>query len=139
MHKCVRCGMTYLDNDNSIMKGCPNCGSIFFLFIKNQKQEKEAEEIKEKLKEKEISLEKEIEKQIKEKKREIRKKREKFGVETIRIPREGVYEINIKGLMQDKPLIVLEKGKIYLIHLPSLFEKMESEQPLSLILEDFFS
>jgi len=138
MHKCIRCGMVYEDNDNSIMKGCPNCGSLFFLFIKNKEQEKEAEEIKERLEERKTSLEKEIERQIKEKKKEIRKKG-KFGIETIRIPREGVYEINIKGLMQDKPLIVLEKGKIYLIHLPSLFEKMESEQPLSSILEDFFS
>jgi len=137
MHKCIRCGATYEDDDNSILKGCPNCGSIFFLYVKSSKQEEEVREMEEKLKERETTLEKEIEKQIGEKER--RKEKIKFEIETIRIPKEGVYEINIDGLMKDKPLIVLQKGKIYLIHLPSLFEKAESEQPTGFILEDFFS
>jgi len=135
MHKCIRCGMTYEDDDSSILRGCPNCGSIFFLYFKDSEQEREVKEIEKKLEERKTTLEKEIEKQIEKRKRKI----VKFEVETIRIPKEGVYEINIDGLMKDKPLIVLQKGKIYLIHLPSIFEKAESEQPTSLILEDFFS
>jgi predicted nucleic acid-binding Zn-ribbon protein len=134
MHKCVRCGATYEDNDDSILKGCPSCGSIFFLYFKNERQMEEAKEIEEELKKEEKAIEKEI-KQVEKKKKA---KEREFGIETIRIKKEGVYEINLKGLMQDKPIIVLEKGKIYLIHLPSLFEKAELEQPLSSILEDFF-
>jgi len=49
----------------------------------------------------------------------------KFGVETVRIPKEGVYEINIDALMRNQPLIILERGSVYFIHLPSAFEKIK--------------
>jgi predicted nucleic acid-binding Zn-ribbon protein len=48
-----------------------------------------------------------------------------FGIETVRMPKEGVYEINLDALMQKRPLIVLEKGKIYLISLPTIFDKVK--------------
>ena len=48
----------------------------------------------------------------------------KFGIETLRIPQEGVYEINIEALMKKRPMVVLEKGSIYLIHLSSAFERL---------------
>jgi predicted nucleic acid-binding Zn-ribbon protein len=51
--------------------------------------------------------------------------KQKFGIETIRVPREGVYEINIDALLQKRPIIVLEKGRVYFIHLPSVFEKVK--------------
>lgn len=128
-HKCVRCGNLFEDNDASILRGCPNCGSIFFLYIKNQEDLKKLEEIEKELKEKDTSLEKEIEKKVEEKKKEVKKgkikRKIKFGIETVRIPREGVYEINLDALMKSRPLIVLEKGKIYFVHLPSAFEELD--------------
>jgi predicted nucleic acid-binding Zn-ribbon protein len=45
-----------------------------------------------------------------------------FGIETVRVPKDGVYEINIDALMKKRPVIVLEKGGIYIIHLPQVFE-----------------
>jgi len=39
--------------------------------------------------------------------------------------KEGVYKINVNALMNGKPLIIHEKGKAYLIHLPSVFEKLK--------------
>ena len=48
-----------------------------------------------------------------------------FGIETIRMPRDGVYEINIDALMKKKPIIVLESGNVYFIHLPSAFDVAE--------------
>ena len=134
MHKCVRCGATYQDDDSSILRGCIQCGSIFFLYLRDQKDEIQAREIEKELEAKETSLEEELKKKIEEKKEEekaeagkkrIEKKKERkieFGIETVRIPREGVYEINLDALMQKKPLIILEKGKVYFIHLPSVFE-----------------
>ncbi|MEM5793900.1 MAG: Zn-ribbon containing protein [Candidatus Aenigmatarchaeota archaeon] len=128
MHKCIRCGEVYQDNDESILRGCLNCGSIFFLYLKTSEESKQLEEIEKELKEKETTLEKEIEKKIEEIKEEekVKKKkvaRKKFGIETIKIPKEGVYEINLDALMKKRPLIVLEKGKVYFVHLPSVFEK----------------
>lgn len=46
-----------------------------------------------------------------------------FGIETVRAPADGVYEINIDALMKKKPIIVFGKGRIYVIHLPDVFEK----------------
>jgi predicted nucleic acid-binding Zn-ribbon protein len=51
------------------------------------------------------------------------KTKDEFSIETVRSPIEGVYEINIEALMKKKPLIILEKGRAYIIHLPSVFER----------------
>jgi len=130
MHKCVRCGTIYSDEDSSILRGCTKCGSIFFFYLKTQQDLVEAKEIEEEFQAKEKNLEEELQKKIEEKKeeeikKEVKKREIKFGIETIRIPREGVYEINLDALMKKKPLIILEKGKIYLIHLPSVFETQD--------------
>ncbi len=55
--------------------------------------------------------------------------RKRQVVETIRVPREGVYEINIDALMKSQPLIVLEKGKVYIIHLPQSFDSVKRRLP----------
>lgn len=120
MHKCVRCGSVFSDEDPSILRGCAHCGSIFFLYLRNQQDEMQVKEIEEELASKQTTLEKEVERKIGEEVKRVRKR--EFGIETVRMPKEGVYEINLDALMQKKPLIVLEKGKIYLIHLPSVFE-----------------
>jgi predicted nucleic acid-binding Zn-ribbon protein len=133
-HKCVRCGNVYEDNDNSILRGC-KCGSIFFLYLKTPQDVQEIKEIEQELQTKDTTFEQELIKQIEEKKEEvkpepkkekIRPRRPKFGIETVRIPKEGVYEINIDALMKKRPLIVLERSGIYLVHLPSVFEKVRS-------------
>ncbi len=134
-HKCVRCSITFEDNDTNILRGCPKCGSVFFLYVKGEEDVKEIKAIEEELKHKETTLEEQLEKQI-EKERKKEKKEEtqvieprveevKFGVETIRVPKEGVYEINIEGLLRKRPLIILERGHVYFIHLPSLFGRVK--------------
>lgn len=141
MHKCVRCGSTFQDNDSSILRGCPTCGSIFFLFVKSPQEAQEIQEIQNELKAKETTLEKELTKHIEEKKEEVKEikpekrlklkkkiKKPKFGIETVRIIKEGVYEINLDALMKKRPLIIFEKGKVYFIHLPSVFETMKEKE-----------
>lgn len=145
-HQCVRCGTLFPDEDPSILRGCSKCGSIFFLFISGPRDTKQINDMKKELEAKDTTLEREITKQIEKRNSEVRilepeeepeqktpeirlakvqsgRKRSKFGIETLRIPREGLYEINIDALMKRKPLIIFEKGKVYLIHLPSAFEK----------------
>lgn len=124
MHRCIKCGSLYQDEDESIIKGCPVCGSRFFLFLRNEEDERKFEKIEKELKKRKSSLEKEIKKSIK-RKRKKKVKTIEFGVETLRIPKEGVYEINLKGLLEGKPLIILEKKGIYLVHLPSAFRMLE--------------
>jgi len=154
-HKCLRCGAIYQDNDSNILRGCTKCGSIFFLYMKTQQEEQQLQKIEEELQRKDTTFEEELSKQLQEKKaepiaameevryevelpmpkmsrkaaKEAKKIRTpKFGIETIRVPREGVYEINIEALMEKRPIIVLEKGKVYFIHLPSAFEKVRARE-----------
>jgi len=139
MHKCVRCGSIFEDNDATILRGC-KCGSIFFLFMRSEKDQDQVKEIEKELEKKETTLEKEIEKKIEEKKereeeelkigrpKKVEVEEIKFGIETIRIPREGVYEINLEALMKKQPIIILERGKVYFIHLPSAFEKVKERE-----------
>jgi predicted nucleic acid-binding Zn-ribbon protein len=75
-------------------------------------------EMEAELKDKETTLEKELDKGI---------KKQKFEIETIKSPAEGIYEINIEALMKKRPLIILEKGRAYIIHLPSVFERFEKK------------
>jgi len=133
-HKCVRCGNVFEDNDASILRGC-SCGSVFFLYVKSQNDVDQIKEMQKELEPKGTTLEKELAKQVEEKKkveeREIKQGKSKrgvvnvkWGIETIKIPREGVYEINIDALMKKRPIVILERGRVYFIHLPSAFERV---------------
>lgn len=113
-HKCLRCGKIFEDNDSRILKGC-DCGSVFFMYFRSLEDLERIERMERKLKEKKTSLEKELKVKIK-----------KTPIETVKSPKEGVYEINIDALMSKKPLIILEKNRVYFIHLPSIFEKLKS-------------
>jgi predicted nucleic acid-binding Zn-ribbon protein len=115
VNKCVRCGTVYDDLDDSIISGCPKCGSIFFLYIKTDKDATEFQRIEKELETKKTSLEKELERKT------------KFEVETIRMPKEGIYEINVDALMKKEPLILLAKGRTYFVYLPSVFEKFQKK------------
>ena len=138
-HKCLRCGTIYDSFDSSLDRGC-TCGSTFFLLMKSQQDVQQIDEMKKELETKDTTLEKEIVKKIEEEKKveeeiELKEPTKRkpvkrfrkidFGIETVRMPKEGVYEINLDALMQKRPLIVLEKGKIYLISLPTIFEKVK--------------
>jgi len=134
-HKCVRCGNVFEDNDASILRGC-SCGSVFFLYMKSQQDVEQIKEIQKELETKETSLEQELTKQVEEKKKVEEKAikegkikrgvvKVRWGIETIKIPREGVYEINIDALMKKRPIVILERGRVYFIHLPSAFEKIK--------------
>jgi len=113
-HKCLRCGAVYEDNDKTILTGC-NCGSVFFMYFRSIEDLKRFEEMNKKLKKKKTTLEKEIKRKIKK----------MPAIETVTAVKEGVYKINLNALMNGNPLIIHEKGKAYLIHLPSVFEKLK--------------
>jgi len=47
--------------------------------------------------------------------------------ETIRVKKPGEYELDLKGLLEDEPIIIQKDGS-YVIHLPSVFELTKKEQ-----------
>ncbi len=104
------------------MSGCPKCGWNKFLFISEEaakaelfeKNEKEIfdefDKIEEKLKQEIISVESD--------------ERDEDRIESVRILGPGMYELNIKTLLERKEIVMAmkEEGK-YVIHWPSVFGK----------------
>ncbi len=48
-------------------------------------------------------------------------------LETIGIERSGSYKIDIKGLLEEEPIIIQKDGS-YTIHLPSMFKMIDKEK-----------
>lgn len=47
--------------------------------------------------------------------------------ETIDIERSGKYKIDLKGLLEEEPIIIQKDGS-YIIHLPSIFKMIDKEK-----------
>jgi predicted nucleic acid-binding Zn-ribbon protein len=47
--------------------------------------------------------------------------------ETIDIEKTGKYKIDLKGLLEEEPIIIQKDGS-YIIHLPSIFDKLNKEK-----------
>lgn len=115
-HQCLRCDSIFDNSSNVIIKGCTNCGSKLFLFVKEEKKtiEKEIELTKER---KELILS-ELENyvDIKESETPIILK-----LENVRILAPGKYEIDVNQLMKkEKPLIYKVQDGTYVIDLEYL-------------------
>ncbi|MHC1636413.1 MAG: Zn-ribbon domain-containing protein [Candidatus Methanospirareceae archaeon] len=101
MHKCVRCGRIFEKITEEMLRGCPECGSNLFFYIREQKTADFVDKIK-------------VEGGVKEEEK----------IESIRILSPGVYELNLDALLEREEIImaIKEEGS-YVVHLPSLFVK----------------
>ena len=120
-HQCIRCSKIIPIGSEELLKGCSECGSHFFFYIREEQLAKiknNAVEIPTKEKNK-------IEKDI----REIAGITDEtapviLDVESVRVTGDGKFEIDIVHLFNEKrPLIYkLEEGK-YIIDLASTLKK----------------
>lgn len=117
-HKCLNCGKVLDEDSQELMEGCSNCGQKLFVFEEGEKidDEKRGEIVKD-VEELMESLEEE-----EEVKKRIREAME-FDLESIKVKEPGVYEINLRKLLEEVPLIVEMKEGEYYIDLPSAFSK----------------
>lgn len=114
-HQCLKCGATYDNTSDAIIKGCSECGSKFFLFIKKEPQNKTEVELS---KEQKDLLIQEVEQLIDEPEPE---KPIILKLENIRILEPGKYEIDINELLKkDKPVIYKVQEGTYVIDLKYL-------------------
>lgn len=118
-HKCLNCGKILDEDSDELMTGCNNCGYNLFVYqdegedISQEKRDnivKDVEEFMDKLEDEE------------ETKKRVQEAFE-FDLESIKVLEEGVYEINLRKLLEEVPLIIEIKEGSYYIHLPSLFSK----------------
>ena|SRR3989344_8296028 len=118
MHQCIKCNKLLEDGSKALLNGCPNCGSKFFFFIKNEHMpdvEEELERLSDKEREK-------IEQDI----FEIMGIEDDSPVildfESIKAVKPGKFEIDIRHLFKREPLVYkMSEGK-YIIDLPSTFQ-----------------
>jgi len=118
-HKCLNCGKILDEDSDELMEGCDNCGQKLFVF------EGEKEEIDEG---KRDNIVQDVEGFLddleeKEEAKERIKEAMEFDLESIKVQEPGVYEINLRKLLEEVPLIVEMKEGEYYIYLPSVFSK----------------
>ena len=146
MHRCIKCNQLFEDDTVPLFNGC-NCGSKFFVFVKDGEEaqellnvpDHELRSIEEKIDSKKIDLEILIVEAPPEQKKALetavsaglpteRKASQQagkprgFGIETVRNPKPGVYDINIEALLNGNPVIIFSNGKTYVIHLATAFK-----------------
>ena len=120
-HQCVRCSRIIPPGSHELLKGCKECGSHFFFYIR----EDQIQEIKNKI----INIPVEEKKQIERDIREMAGISDVdapviLDIESIRVTGEGKFELDIVKLFRkDRPLIYkLEEGK-YIIDLASTLDR----------------
>ena len=124
-HQCTKCGATFPDAAEELLKGC-GCGSKFFYYIKQEKYDELNQLNNEDILRTISELAKADRVQVEQNIREITGLDEKpeepviLDVESVRIIGPGKFEIDIMNLFSKKrPLIYqLEEGK-YIIDLNS--------------------
>lgn len=119
-HKCLNCGKTLEEDSDELLTGCNNCGYKLFVY-----QESEEEGISTDRREDIVQDVEEFLNGLEEKKKVKARFDEamEFNLESIKVLEDGVYEINLRKLLEEVPLIVEIKEGSYYIHLPSLFRK----------------
>lgn len=130
-HQCMNCDRIYEDDADELMDGC-ECGSTLFLYQQSfdeSSSEEDADdgqpraELPEDAPDRDEVMEEidEFLASIKGNKKGAGDTRIRFDLQSIRVLEEGVYEINLKKLLDEVPLIVEVKDGNYHLHLPSVF------------------
>ncbi|MFP4045626.1 MAG: Zn-ribbon domain-containing protein [Candidatus Aenigmatarchaeota archaeon] len=129
-HECLNCGKVIDDDSDELMDGCNNCGYKLFMYKSDKKKRMDKDEREAVVQDVEEFIDN-IEK--KEEFKQRIKQATEFDLESISIVEDGVYEINLKKLFEEVPLIIEIRDGKYFIHLPSLFTKGKEK---SISLED---
>lgn len=106
-HKCTRCGNTYEDGSEELLKGC-KCGNHLFFYIRKITEE-EAKELSAKI--------------IKSSAAEASEegdKDDKDRIWNVKVE-DGVFQIDIASLMAKEPVVLAGEEGRYLVSLSSVF------------------
>jgi len=110
----------YEDDADELVDGC-ECGSTLFLY---QKEGEERELDTSELKEEKKSVMDEIDKFLRDVKSKVRPGKDfAFDLQSITVQEDGVYEIDVRKLLEEIPLIVEIKDGEYRLHLASVFSR----------------
>jgi predicted nucleic acid-binding Zn-ribbon protein len=124
-HQCVRCSRIIPAGSEEILKGCRDCGSHFFFYIRDEQLEK--------LKQNPINIPEAKKEKIEKDVREIAGIEEEtvpviLDIESVRVVGPGKFEIDVVNLFNEKRPIIykLEEGK-YIIDLATTLGKYRKD------------
>ena len=118
-HQCVKCGTIFKDGKGDLLKGCENCGSKFFFYVKQESLQKAQEIVSNLTLEDKQHIESDVMEIMGDKYEEDQPVI--LDLESIRIVKPGKYELDLVDLFNGKPLVYkLDEGK-YLIDIASTF------------------
>jgi len=98
VHLCIKCGALFKGKPEDILKGCPECGSHFFEYYKDQTETAEKE------------------------------KPQGESIETVMVHDHGIYELDLPTLLEDDSIIVSDEEGIYVVDINFLFKKKMNEK-----------
>ncbi len=118
-HRCMNCGEEYGEDDDALIEGCDECGSTLFLYDKSGDGMDTAE-----LQAEKKTVMDEIDKFLHDVKSKVTPGEDfHFDLQSITVKEDGVYEIDVRKLLEEVPLIVEIEGGEYRLHLPSVFSR----------------
>lgn len=119
-HQCVRCNTFYADNAEEILSGCSNCSGKLFFYVKQSKVAQAKEAVEALSEDDRNELIEDVEDTIGE---DIDDAPVVLDLESIRVDGPGRYSIDLKQLLDGKPVIYrLGEGK-YVIDLAQTLAK----------------
>lgn len=124
----MNCGKEYDEDAQELVDGC-SCGSTLFLYQKMPDTSESGEQQEEPdVEEDEVMQEiDEFLQEVKEDGATAHDSKIRFDLQSIRVLEEGVYEIDLKKLLEREPLIVEVKDSKYFLHLASVFTEGEDK------------
>jgi predicted nucleic acid-binding Zn-ribbon protein len=148
-HICTRCSNVF-DSGEDILKGCPNCGSKKFMFVKKKPQDskeqmRQSEQIitramgvrvPPRMRDKESTAEERLDEapQLEEDnhlednhRSDGQVRSQEKTLESVKITAPGTYELNLPSLFERDELIMAVKEGTYFIDLASVFKKTKKD------------
>ncbi len=111
-HKCTKCGKTYEDGSEEVLKGC-ECGNRLFFYIRKitdeEAKELDAREIK-------VSDASDAPKES-----ETKEEDEGDDIWNVKVE-DGVFQIDVASLMAKEPIVLAGEEGRYLVSLSSIFD-----------------
>jgi uncharacterized protein len=125
-HQCVRCGKVYEEVSKEILKGCSDCGSKFFFFIRKENLKKVKEDTQNLTSKDRKKIEADVKDVVGEYMQDDRPII--LDLASIQVIKPGKFELDLVKLFNKEPLIYkLEEGK-YVIDVASTFDLMKKKK-----------
>lgn len=125
-NKCARCGKIHPDDADYLLKGCNECGSKFFFYVRQEVMKTVEREI-DRLSPKEIE---EIERDVRDiiEPEHIEKDETVvLDLEAIRVVRPGKYVIDVANLFTQKPIVIRSSPGKYELDLSVLLSRFKKK------------